>query len=178
MKYLKIFFGFVVLALAFVSVISVFVILVFGATFRIPSTSMMPTIEVGDYILVNKLAYIRSKPAHNDIIVFRWPGNNDVEVLGRVIGLPGDTLSLHNTDLFRNEQRIDEPHAIYVQGGRNSFSSTKVREGCLYVMGDNRDQSRDSRLYSDYCVPLTNVKGRVMTIFWNSVDHSRIGFVK
>lgn len=177
MKFLKLLCAMVALFLVAVSFVSLFVFFVVCARFVIPSTSMVPTVEVGDHILVNRLAYLRSHPAHNDLIVFRSPINTNHDVLRRVIGVPGDVVFLKNTELFRNGELVREPHVIYVAGGQTPLTPTTVRESCLLVMADNRDQSRDSRLYPDYCVPLSSVKGRVMAIYWNKVNPSRIRFL-
>jgi len=188
--------------------------------FRIPSGSMMPTLEVGDFILVNKFAYgirlpvLRTKviplgePKRGDVVVFKYPQQPEVDYIKRIIGLPGDRVRYENKQLFINGQPMPlKPLGIYSgdgpQGrmlGAHMFEEDLagvfhailqrpeaqgpegeivVPAGQYFVMGDNRDNSNDSRYWG--FVPEENLVGRAMLIWMHfdgeavRVDFSRIG---
>lgn len=187
--------------------------------FRIPSGSMMPTLLVGDFILVNKFAYgfrlpvIHKKvlgsstPERGDVVVFRWPMDPSLDYIKRVVALPGDRVRYVNKQLFINDKEIQTTevgsyqgmgkyalpyeyeftedlegveHNILVNRGRqNRDYMDVVPEGHYFVMGDNRDNSNDSRFWG--FVPEENLVGEAMIIWmnWNfdesSADFSRIG---
>ncbi len=118
--------------------------------FYIPSESMLPTLEVQDRVMVNKVAYKFGEPSHGDVIVFHRPesappGQYD-EYIKRVIGLPGDTLESRNGQVFRNGVGLNE---TYLADGMvtNNLGPLVVEEGTLFVMGDNRTNSQDSRFF-------------------------------
>ncbi|TQV64662.1 MAG: signal peptidase I [Halothiobacillaceae bacterium] len=188
--------------------------------FRIPSSSMMPTLEVGDFILVNKFAYgvrlpvVRTKmvplgePRRGDVVVFKYPQNPDVDYIKRIIGLPGDRVRYKNKQLFINDQPVslaadgvypgDGPqgrmlgaqlfkedllgvnHAILQRlEASGPEGEVVVPEGHYFVMGDNRDNSNDSRYWG--FVPEANLVGRAMLIWMHfdgeamRLDFSRLG---
>ena len=190
--------------------------------FRIPSGSMIPTLLVGDFILVNKYAYgirlpvIHTKvfdlgePKRGDVVVFRYPRNPKLDYIKRVIGLPGDHISYRNKRLFINGELIPKEflgpfeasdeyssvdNAVFLEKlgdvEHKVLNSTRrhrgaggeyvVPDGHYFVMGDNRDNSNDSRFWG--YVPEENLVGRAMVIWmhWNftrkKVDFSRIGTV-
>jgi signal peptidase I len=146
--------------------------------FKIPSGSMKPTLLVGDHILVNKFIYgvkipftdstlieVR-KPKRGDVIVFKFPLDTQKDYIKRVIGLPGDRVKLVNKQLFINGQLVADPHAKYLpHGSLRSFGPITVPENRLFVMGDNRDESSDSRVWG--FVPLQYVKGNAFLIYWS-----------
>jgi len=153
--------------------------------FKIPSGSMEPTLLVGDHILVNKfiygikIPYLRktivpiSKPKRNDVIVFIYPVDQSKDFIKRVIGLPGDTVEIIGKEIFINGKRFDDPYGHYTEGQgptsrsapRGRIGPLKVPEGHLFVMGDNRDHSYDSRFWG--FVPLSSVKGEAFIIYWS-----------
>jgi signal peptidase I len=129
---------------------------------RVESISMQPTLYAGNYVLVNKLAYQLGKPTRGDIIVFRYPPDpTQVPYIKRVIGLPGDHLHIAGGKVFINDQRLEEPYlkVSTMQGG-----DWTVPEHDLFVMGDNRNNSSDSRSWG--MVPLDNVIGKALVIYW------------
>jgi len=189
--------------------------------FRIPSGSMLPTLHLGDFILVNKAAYgLRlpivykkviptGSPDRGDVMVFRFPENPKINFIKRVVGLPGDHVRVVGRALYINDQKIEQTlldgnhqtndrrpyisnryleeldevnHDILLRrGGRGSkgFDGV-VPEGHYFVLGDNRDNSRDSRYWG--FVPEENLVGRAFFIWmaWDvvnggGVDWSRIG---
>ena len=182
--------------------------------FRIPSGSMLPTLHVGDFILVNKFAYgirlpvLNSKvletgePQRGDVVVFRYPKNPQVDYIKRVIGLPGDTIGYFNKTVYingkkvaqevkeknsellslvpvRNELRFEAldgaAHDILVDPDRRLVEGEAVvPEGEYFVMGDNRDNSNDSRFWGT--VPEANLVGEAFFI-WMSWDWNSGGIV-
>ncbi len=182
--------------------------------FRIPSGSMMPTLLVGDFILVNKFTYgvrlpvLNTKiiengaPERGDIVVFRFPKDPTVDYIKRVIGLPGDRIGYYNKQVFVNGTAIKQTplgvysggsqggsmdgeallneelgavhHDILVRAGEPSAREGEfvVPEGHYFVMGDNRDNSNDSRFWG--AVPEANLVGRAFFI-WMSWDSGKPG---
>ena len=185
--------------------------------FRIPSGSMVPTLLVGDFILVNKFDYGIRLPAINkkiikigdpkrgDIVVFRYPVDPSTPYIKRIIGIPGDKLEYRNHELFLNdapvpsedggtfigvksatqhtgfsrlvEQLPGHSHDIIISPNSEGYNwSGTVPEGSYFVMGDNRDNSRDSRFWG--FVPDENLVGRAFMIWMNwdrGPDLGRIG---
>lgn len=176
--------------------------------FRIPSKSMVPTLLVGDFVLVNKFTYgLRTPVFHNkfldlgepergDVIVFRYPPDPGKDYIKRVIGLPGDRVTYRDEKLFLNGKRVEqtdqgsydgpdaEPLArmrllseqlpdgpehpvLHVVGRHGPDVSVRVPEGHYFVMGDNRDNSADSRVWG--FVPEENLVGKAF-MTWMSID--------
>lgn len=164
----------------------------FVQAFKIPSGSMKQTLQIGDHILVNKFLYgIRipllrkviiqvKKPTRGDIIVFKFPVDPDKDFIKRVIGVAGDMVESRNKKIFVNNQLINEDYSIrtdshIIPGGlqkRDNFGPLKVPENSLFVMGDNRDQSFDSRFWG--FVDLKVVSGKAFMIYW-SWDQENFG---
>jgi signal peptidase I len=149
--------------------------------FQIPTGSMIPKLLVGDFVLVNKMAYARPvcplegfllphKPIERkDIIVFKWPGDLRKDYVKRVIGLGGEKVELRARQLYVNDQAVDEPYTIYKDNqaypADENYGPIVVPEGSLFVLGDNRDDSADSRTWG--VVPLANIKGRPWLIYFS-----------
>lgn len=153
--------------------------------FKIPSGSMIPTLLIGDHLLVNKFIYgvhppfsdkkvlVFEKPKRGDIIVFKYPEDPSRDFIKRVIGIEGDTIEIKNKKVFVNGIELKEPYARYVDSyihpreldPRDNFGPVKVPKGKLFVMGDNRDQSYDSRFWG--FVDLKDVKGKAFIIYWS-----------
>lgn len=154
----------VVIALVFGIVIRSFVF----QSFYIPSGSMIPTLPIGDRVLVNKLAYDFHPVHRGDIIVFRTPPNDRgnpaiKDLVKRVVGLPGDTVSSANGKLYINGKPLSEP---YLPKGTitTGVPTTKIPPGELWVMGDNRQDSEDSRYFGPISEKL--IVGRVFLRYW------------
>jgi len=188
--------------------------------FRIPSGSMLPTLEIGDFILVNKFSYgvrlplLHTKvldvgdPERGDVIVFRWPGDNKTSYIKRLIGLPGDRIKYQEKRVYVNDVLVDShyvggydgvkdpsdgyllfndivnvgdvnseqvefsrilKHSSYIAGPTREWV---VPEGQYFVMGDNRDESFDSREWG--AVPEKNIVGKAFFV-WFHVDTSENG---
>jgi signal peptidase I len=156
----------------FITLLIAFV-LVFGfvrpfvvEAFRIPSESMVPTLEVGDRILANKFVYRTGEPGRDDIVVFEsFEGEDDETLIKRVVGVAGDEIQLQSGTLYVNDEPQEEPYLNQQQvPSRSSYGPTTVPPGRIFVMGDNRDNSGDSRIFGP--VPLENVKGEAFLRFW------------
>lgn len=182
--------------------------------FRIPSGSMIPTLLVGDFILVNKFSFgLRDpvfhyeffkgdRPAHGDVVVFRWPRDPSVDFIKRIVGLPGDRISYRNKVLYVNDEvAAQEPDGAYTANSTQRGTAYRLREsipghehhiivnpeataqdfemtvppGEYFAMGDNRDGSFDSRGWGT--VPEHNLVGKAFLI-WMSWDgqHSQPNF--
>ncbi|NTW37881.1 MAG: signal peptidase I, partial [Syntrophobacteraceae bacterium] len=158
--------------------------------FKIPSGSMKPTLLVGDHILVNKFIYgIKipftdktlipvNTPKRGDVIVFKYPGDTSKDYIKRVVGLPGNVIEVIDRKLLINGEPVDDPHAYYSLSGNmpdsflRHFRPVVVPADHLFVMGDNRDESSDSRVWG--FVPLSYVRGKSFLIYW-SWDQGRFG---
>ncbi|WP_033543923.1 signal peptidase I [Planococcus sp. CAU13] len=135
--------------------------------------SMMPTLEHGDRMIVNKIGYNIGQPDRFDIIVFHAPEEKDY--IKRIIGLPGDHIAYENDQLYVNGERVDEPYLDeykeQVAGTltedftlEEKINASTVPEGTLFVMGDNRRASKDSRIIG--VVPMEEVVGSTSLVFW------------
>lgn len=189
--------------------------------FRIPSGSMIPTLQIGDFILVNKFSYgvrlpiVHTKvvdlggPERGDVVVFRFPAEPDIDYIKRVVGLPGDEVTYIDKRVFINGEPVpvsvvgpvddpsgrgvqtieveetlgDKTHLLHLQNTSYTRQTrTVVPEGHFFVMGDNRDNSSDSRRWGT--VPEANLAGKAFFIWMNfrkqpgmdfDVDWKRIG---
>lgn len=130
--------------------------------FRIPSGSMSPTLEVGDSVLTVKLAYVLGDPARGDLALF---GDPEGEIaIKRVVGLPGDTVAIRDGVLYVNGEEKRESYVNYRLTDANFFGPVKVPENRVFLMGDNRFNSRDSRDYGP--IPEEDLLGRVSLRIW------------
>ncbi|HZC19342.1 MAG TPA: signal peptidase I, partial [Rubrobacteraceae bacterium] len=133
--------------------------------FRIPSESMVPTLEVGDRVLANKFVYRFHKPERGDIVIFDGVGGEeDQELIKRVVGLEGDTIQVNDNTLYVNGEPQKEPYLNAELPSKGSYGPTEVPRGQIFVMGDNRGNSSDSRVFGP--VPLQNVRGEAFIRFW------------
>jgi signal peptidase I len=156
--------------------------------FKIPSGSMLPTLQIGDHILVNKFLYgprleipltqmslgrlpgLR-KPRPGDVIVFIWPKDRSKDFIKRVIAVEGQTVEVRNRQVFIDGKPWDDPHATWVMqrglGGAagDNYGPYTVPADHVFVMGDNRDQSYDSRFWGP--VPIADIKGEALVIYWS-----------
>jgi signal peptidase I len=151
-------------------------------SFSIPSLSMYPTLQVGDRIIVNKLSYDLHSVHRGDIVVFARPPLEDQEytdLVKRVIGLPGETISSKNCDVYINGKKLAEPWLPPDAGCTTALPGdpheqfnlpgpVKIPPGHYYVMGDNRTDSEDSRFFGPISGSL--IVGRAVAVVW-PVDH-------
>jgi signal peptidase I len=170
-----------VVALAVALFIRTFIV----QAFKIPSGSMLPTLQIGDHILVDKLAYgLRvpylgrrilsfGNPARGDVVVFVYPVDPTKDFIKRVIGLPGDVVAIRDKRVFVNGMRQPDMHAYFADGlenagggrPRDEFGPVTVPPDHIFVMGDNRDRSYDSRFWG--FVSLDEIKGKAFLIYWS-----------
>ena len=172
-------------AIAIAILLALFIRTFVVQAFKIPSGSMKETLQIGDHILVNKFIYgIKlpfvqktlipiKQPRRDDIIVFRYPENPKVDFIKRVVGIEGDVVEVRNKKLYVNDALIDRDYAIHtdphiipaVYNKRDNFGPVIVPKDSLFVMGDNRDNSKDSRFWG--FVNLKAVKGKAFMIYWS-----------
>ena len=147
--------------------------------FRIPSGSMIPALLVGDQILVDKLVYKFRLPERGDVIVFKFPRDETRDFIKRLIGLPGDKLEIKNRVVYINDKPLDETAYAYHESlATDSFHAdlldnygpTVIPEKKYFMMGDNRENSQDSRVWG--LLDLDKMVGRAFIIYW-SRDISR-----
>ncbi|CCK80354.1 signal peptidase I [Desulfobacula toluolica] len=168
-------------------VIAMFIRTFIVQAFKIPSGSMLETLQIGDHILVNKFIYgvkipftdgktlIPVKdPQKGDIVVFKYPEDPSKDFIKRVVATGGDTVEIVNKKLYVNDRLIEnEPYAVYktsiiypgIVSKRDNLKKTAVPENNLFVMGDNRDNSHDSRFWG--FVDLKAVRGEAFIIYWS-----------
>lgn len=152
--------------------------------FKIPSGSMLPTLQIGDHILVSKLAYgLRlpypfekilaswSRPRRGDIVVFVYPGDRGKDFIKRVVAVGGDTIVVRHKQAYVNGKKVEDNHAYFAEdsreipGPRDNFGPLTVPPHHIFVMGDNRDRSHDSRFWG--FVDLDDVKGKALLVYWS-----------
>ncbi|SEN73288.1 signal peptidase I [Lihuaxuella thermophila] len=130
-------------------------------------TSMQPTLQNGDRLLVNKFKFLLEPPSVGDVITFQDPSDESRYLVKRVVGVPGDKIEIKNGNLFRNGVRVKESYIdSLIEDG--NFGPVIVKPGTVFVMGDNRHRyaSRDSRYESVGMVPFSNIDGKVELILW------------
>ena len=146
-------------------------VLVFGfvrpfvlEAFRIPSESMVPTLEVGDRVFVNKFIYRFTEPERGDVVVFESVNGGEEDLIKRVVGVAGDEVEVRNGTLLVNGEDREEPYLNRNLPFNDSYGPTEVPEGHVFVMGDNRANSADSRVFGP--LPIENIEGEAFVRFW------------
>jgi signal peptidase I len=141
----------------------IFLVIRFAAqSFRVDGPSMQPGLHTDEYVLVNKLAYLFHPPQRGDVIVFHYPVNPSQDFIKRIIGIPGDTIQTTGNAVIVDGQILHEP---YISIPFNYDSNTwKLGPGEFFVMGDNRDNSLDSRDWG----PLAQsyIVGKAVAVYW------------
>lgn len=178
-------------ALALALVIRAFVV----QAFKIPSESMLNTLQVGDHLLASKFAYgvkipftdryiyEGESPQRGDIIIFQYPNDPSVDYIKRVIGVPGDTIEVRDKQLYRNGMPVKEAYIRHtdpdgIEPLRDNYAPVRVPPDKYFVMGDNRDNSLDSRFWG--FVDRKAIKAKAWRIYWSwggldNIRWSRIG---
>jgi len=183
--------------------------------FKIPSGSMIPTLQVGDFIVVLKFWYglrvplitdyipnLRASkwgnifraepnslaqwsfPKRGDVVVFTRPDDPDtpneddseIHIIKRVIGLPGESIQVRDARVFIDGHAIEEPYARWSEGGKfeGNFGPQVVPEGHVLLLGDNRDNSKDSRFWTNPFLDVRRIKGKAVLVFWSWDSLSRM----
>ncbi|MBK5256541.1 MAG: signal peptidase I [Vicinamibacteria bacterium] len=161
--------------------------------FKIPTGSMEPNLLIGDHLLVDKMIFspsislledfiLAKRPIRRgDVLVFKFPEDPSRDFIKRVIGLPGETLEIQDKQVLINGQpltetdyahflepplkRTDPDYGLYGEDIRDNFGPKRIPDGQLMMMGDNRDNSRDSRFWGT--LPVSQVKGRAVVVYWS-----------
>lgn len=128
--------------------------------------SMSPTLHEKDRVIINKLTYHLSLPSRGDIVVFKNPNNNKENYVKRVIALAGDTVEIIDGKLYINDELLDEDYIDEVTQG--DFSKLEIPEDSIFVLGDNRNHSQDSRIVGS--VPIDNMIGKAQLRIWPLSD--------
>lgn len=132
--------------------------------YRIDGSSMNPTLSNGQYLIINNVSYVLDEPQRGDIIVFRHP-NNDLNLIKRVIGLPGDHIKIEGQHVYVNGVTLNEP---YIKAPPDYSGSWDVPPGHYFVLGDNRNNSSDSHAW--LYLPRENILGKAMVVYWPPTD--------
>ncbi|MBI5553028.1 MAG: signal peptidase I [Desulfobacterales bacterium] len=155
--------------------------------YRIPSGAMQQTLQVGDHILTKKALLFGPPVKRGDIVIFPYPVDPEKDFIKRVVGLGGERLEIRDKQVYINDQAIEEPYKIHVDGRtfaanqqpRDNFGPIEIPPDAIFVMGDNRDESNDSRFWG--FVPAESVSAKAHSIYWSwdkeafNVRWSRVG---
>lgn len=136
--------------------------------YRIDGSSMNPTLQDSQYLLVNNVSYFFDGPERGDIIVFKHP-SQDLNLIKRVIGVPGDHIEISNQIVTVNDIELDEP---YIQADPTYDGVWDIQEGSYFVLGDNRNNSSDSHSWN--ALPEENILGKAMVVYWPPQDWSGV----
>jgi signal peptidase I len=156
--------------------------------FQIPTGGMEPTVQIGDHLYASKFAYgLRNpltdapmgrqrEPQRGDVIVFRYPEDRRRDFIKRVIGLPGETIEIRDRQVLVDGTPIDEPYVRFLDdrsqsGNGRSWGPDRVPAGHLFVLGDNRDNSKDSRYWG--FLPMADVRGQARVVYFATGDGTR-----
>jgi signal peptidase I len=155
----------------FLVILAVAFVLVFGfvrpfvlEAFRIPSESMVPTLLVGDRVFVNKFIYRFTEPERGDVVVFESVNGGEEDLIKRIVALAGDEVEVRNGTLLVNGEDREEPYLNRNLPFNDSYGPSEVPEGHVFVMGDNRANSADSRVFGP--LPIENIEGEAFVRFW------------
>lgn len=174
-----------IVALAIALFIRTFIV----QAFKIPSGSMLETLQIGDHLLATKFAYgIKipftdkylfrgDDPQRGDVIIFPYPNDPDVDYIKRIVGVPGDVIEIRDKQFYRNGQPIREAYVIHtdpegVEPVRDNYGPVTIPPDKYFVMGDNRDNSMDSRFWG--LVDRDSIKAKAWRIYWSWADLSDI----
>ncbi len=153
--------------------------------FKIPSGSMLPTLQIGDHLLVNKFIYGLKMPftgkvlvpwktpVRGDVVVFRFPKDRDIDYIKRVVGVAGDKVEIVHKKLMINDAEVVDLHANFTSSAelaagvspRDNFGPITVPPGKVFVMGDNRDNSYDGRFWG--FVDQADILGKAFILYWS-----------
>jgi signal peptidase I len=184
------------------TIVTCVIFVLFARTFvfqqsKIPTGSMIPTLLIGDYIMVNKFVYAPATgvpilgslertlfPIRDvkrlDIVVFKFPEEPEKDYIKRVIGLPGETIEIRARQVYIDGRPLDESYKVHrnlrvTNIDQDDYPATRIPDNSYFCMGDNRDNSRDSRSWG--FVPRDYIKGRAFMIWW-SYDEDRDAYLK
>ncbi|MDO9556992.1 MAG: signal peptidase I [Coriobacteriia bacterium] len=137
--------------------------------FIIPTGSMIPTLEIGDYVIANKFIYRFEEPHYGDIVVFLSPASNSTDYIKRVIAVGGQEVDVRDGLVYVDGQPLDEPYTHGAQNDRGALAlPVVIPDGYVWLMGDNRDNSQDSRWFGPQ--PVSRIVGKAFFIYWPISD--------
>lgn len=136
--------------------------------FKIPSGSMENTLQVGDMIFVNRFVYFFHPPQRGDVVVFKYPENPNQDFIKRLIGLSGDTVAISDGKVLINGKAIAESYIK--EAPEDDYGPVVVPENSYLMLGDNRNNSRDSRFWG--YLPKSMIKGKAFVIYWSKKDRT------
>ena len=187
---------------SFFKTLAVFLLLAFllrasvVEAFKIPSESMKPTLQKGDHILVSKFSYgfripfmkevlfSYAAPKRGDVVVFTRPNEpgtledeSSINIIKRVVALPGERVAVRNRMLYIDGLPVPEEYARWLENGipEGEFDESMVPPGHVFLLGDNRDHSKDSRFWPYHFLNMDLIKGRALIIYWSWYSPTRIG---
>ncbi|VEN73091.1 Signal peptidase I [Candidatus Desulfarcum epimagneticum] len=168
-------------AIALAVLLALFIRTFVFQAFKIPSKSMLETLQVGDHILVNKFIYgVKipftdqtlipiSRPGRGDIIVFKFPLDPSIDYIKRVMAVAGDKIEIRNKKVYVNDLPVPDEAAIHTSSlflpRRDRMAPVVIPKNSVFVMGDNRENSQDSRYWG--VVDISMVKGKAFVIYWS-----------
>lgn len=150
----------VTIAIVIALVIRTFVV----ELYKVDGQSMRPTLQNEERVVVNKFLYHFEKPKFGDVIVFEFPKDKSRNFIKRVIGIPGDTVEIKDSKVYVNDKILDEPYILSTT--ELGFKKEVVPPNTVFVLGDNRNNSEDSRFQDVGFVPYELIKGKAEYIFW------------
>lgn len=146
--------------------------------YKMATASMLPTLQKDDFLMANPRAYHSQTPKRGDLIIFDYPQNRAVRFIMRVIASEGETVEIKNKQVFIDSEPLQESYKVHEEAAtvnaRDNFGPLKIPAGNCFVLGDNRDNSNDSRFWG--ALPIANVKGRALYVYWAN-DKKRIGLI-
>lgn len=179
-------------------IIAIIVRSFFLQAFKIPSSSMEPTLLIGDHLLVNRLSYVvkvpftdivlfnLGKPARGDVVVFRYPVERDKDFIKRVIATEGETVEIRDKVIYVDGKRIEDPWGFFVDttivprhvAPKDNFGPITVPKDSIFVMGDNRDRSLDSRFW--LFVKRDDLVGKAFVLYfsWDRTADNPINYIR
>ena len=130
------------------------------ANAQVPTGSMIPVVAPGDRLIVNRLAYLFEEPKRGDIVMFAFPDDEKDNYLKRIIGLPGEKVEIKDGLVYINDSKkpLDEPYINDPPNG--NYGPYNVPEGCYFMLGDNRDESKDARFWENKFVKKEKIVGK------------------
>ncbi len=134
--------------------------------FRIEQVSMQPNLHEGEYVIVDKVSYAFRQPERGEIVVLKNPNPGQPDLIKRVIGLPGETIDVRGGQVYVNSQPLTEPYIK--QPMASDYQAKELQAGQYFVMGDNRNNSEDSRIFG--ARPAGDIVGRALIIYWPPAD--------
>lgn len=153
-----------VVSIAIAVVLAFFIRYFIVELYLVDGPSMRPTLQSAERLVVNKFIYRFRPPERGEILVFRYPRDPSRDFIKRVIAIPGDTIEIRDGRVYVNAVLLHEPYIL--SRTRGNYPLATVPEGHIFVMGDNRNNSEDSRFADVGFVPFDLIKGKAMLVFW------------